>query len=165
MNRVPAERTSCDTFCCAPLPSATIVSSAATPMTMPSIVSSVRSLLRRRPRTARRTLVASTSGPCDNPAPLVLSLSKDERAGSWFDELTTSGSFFAAGGHATLLAPEGFDRIQRRRLPGREPAEEDADGGGDADREQHRAGRNGRRPFEIPRQAGSGGEAERDAHD
>ena len=43
---VPADFTSSSTDACAPLPSATIVITAATPMIMPSIVRNVRSLCR-----------------------------------------------------------------------------------------------------------------------
>ena len=81
-----------DASLCAPLPSATIVITAATPMIMPSIVRSVRSLWRLKP--ANREADAREQ-------------------------------------HA-LLVPERLDRIELRRLPRGIPAEEDADGRGDA---------------------------------
>src|SRR5687767_15751970 len=56
MRFVPADFISSSTDACAPLPSATIVITAATPMIMPSIVRQVRSLLTRSALRAIRKL-------------------------------------------------------------------------------------------------------------
>ena len=56
---VPADRTSSDTVCFAPAPSATIVTTAPTPMLMPSAVSAVRSLCAASASTAMRRLIGN----------------------------------------------------------------------------------------------------------
>ena len=56
---VPAPRIWSSMAACAPVPSATIVMTAATPMIMPSIVSAVRSLLRASALKAMRNVINS----------------------------------------------------------------------------------------------------------
>src|SRR5882672_6481198 len=56
MRFMPAARTCCSIAASAPLPSAIIVSTVATPMVMPIVVSAVCSLLRDRARSAIETL-------------------------------------------------------------------------------------------------------------
>jgi hypothetical protein len=56
---VPAPRIWSSIAACAPVPSATIVMTAPTPMIMPSIVSTVRSLLRASALMAMRSVISS----------------------------------------------------------------------------------------------------------